>query len=102
MIEEQRKKKNLFVGLGLAGLIGGLAVQLSGEPGGGVAILGFVIRLAGFGAFLYGCICYARAKGRHWAWGLLGFFNLFGLAALWLLLKDKSAELPPPEEEPQA
>lgn len=99
MIEEQRKKKNLFVAVGLAGLVGGLVVQLSGEKGSAPYILGFLIRLAGFGAFLYGCICYARAKGRHWAWGLLGFFNLFGLAALWLLLKDKSAELPEPSTD---
>ena len=41
--------------------------------------------------FIYGCCYYSKAKGRHAAWGLLGFFTLLGLIIL-VCLKDRSNE----------
>jgi hypothetical protein len=36
-----------------------------------------------------GCIFIARAKGRPWHFGLLGFLSFVGLAILWFAVADK-------------
>jgi hypothetical protein len=36
-----------------------------------------------------GCIKLARAKGRPWAWGLLGILNVLGAAILWYGVSDR-------------
>lgn len=46
----------------------------------------------GFGAFLFGCSRLALAKGQPWWYGLLGLFNLIGLAVLWFVIPDRSAQ----------
>lgn len=44
-----------------------------------------IAALIGAITLLAGAIVYAKAKGRHPAWGLLALFSLFGLTLLFLL-----------------
>jgi hypothetical protein len=43
----------------------------------------------GLAMFVYGCIRIAVAKGQPWYVGLLGLFNIIGLAILWFVVPDK-------------
>jgi hypothetical protein len=42
-------------------------------------IVGSILTWAGIGLLIVGLSYYARAKGRHPAWGLLGLLSLFGI-----------------------
>lgn len=44
-------------------------------------------------AVLWACVSYARSKGEHWAWGLLGIFWIVGFVVLFLL-EDRSTRPP--------
>jgi 4-amino-4-deoxy-L-arabinose transferase-like glycosyltransferase len=54
-----------------------------------VTIAGTVLVMVGLGY-------YAKAKGRHWAWGLLGLLSIFGLIALAILPDKAKSEDPDP------
>jgi len=79
MIASHQKNTNIGVGLGLVLNFGGVVV------GGGI---GPLMQLAGTCLFIWGCYSYAKAKGRHGAWALLGFLSIFGLIGL-ALMKDR-------------
>jgi hypothetical protein len=91
MIAEYKTKTNVFVGLGLL-------IEIIG------AVMGSqLVRYGGAAVLIVGCVYYARAKGRHAAWGLLGMFNLVGLIIL-ACFSDKSgtgaAACAAPSDEP--
>jgi len=55
------------------------------------AITFWAMIAVGLGLVLYGCFCWTRYKGRHWAfmfWGLISPIGLLGIA----LLKFKEEE----------
>jgi hypothetical protein len=86
MIAEYKRKTNWGVGLGLVALVSGNAMAAGA---GGIGGRGLMV--IGIGLFIWGCVSYAKAKGQHPAWGILGLFSIFGLIAL-VLMKDRHAE----------
>ncbi len=69
--------------------------------------LAALVALGGAVLLAIGLMYYARAKGRHPAWGLLGFLGLPGLIVL-AVIPDREVEVlaiddsPPPPPPPQA
>ena len=86
MIAEYNTKSFIF---GIPGLILQTAGWFVRDAEGFVTPLGSVIALCGTGLLLVGFIFYAKAKGRHPAWCLVGFLSLIGLIIL-ACLKDKT------------
>ncbi len=78
-------KKKTFIGIGLAILITiviGFMLAVSQFISKGAYSAPKVIYIIpGFPA-IYGLCCYAKGKGYHWAWGLLGLLNIIGLIIL--------------------
>jgi len=85
VLAEYKTRTNLGVGLGLlAQIIGRMAiVSESGD-----VMLGVILSLAGAVLFIWGCCAYAKGKGYHGAWGLLGLLSCIGLLIL-VCLTDK-------------
>ena len=75
-----------FRGLGMSAV----AFVLNGvlAPGPRVAQSFALAITLGAAMFVAGCIFLARAKGRPWYFGLLGFFSCIGLAILWFAVSD--------------
>lgn len=65
-----------MIGRGMAGASGG-------DPG--MALVGLVLALVGTAMFINGLRYYAMSKGRHPAWGFMGFLSLLGLIILAVL-----------------
>ena len=84
MLAEYKTKTNIGVGLGIA-------LQLLGRMAIGDNPLGLVVTLIGGAVLIWGCCMYAKAKGHHPAWGLLGLFSIFGLIIL-VVMSDKYGE----------
>ena len=82
MLQEYKAKVNWCVGLGIA-------LQLLTLCGDSLALLGLI----GFVLCFAGCCFYAKAKGYHVAYGLLGFLGILGLIVL-VLLRDKTKPVP--------
>ena len=90
MLQQYKKKINLGIGIGLILSLGGKVI--SSNPNETIALLGSILGLMGIPIFIYGLSMYAKAKGRSWVWGILGFLNLIGLIILYFLKdleKDK-------------
>ena len=84
MLVEYKNKANGFMIVGFFTWFGGNIIRGIYH----IDILGWGVTAIGFMAFIYGCTLYAKAKGHHWAFGLLGAANLLGLVIL-TLLPDK-------------
>ena len=82
-------KKSLMLGIpGILLQIGGnIFAQGAQEPT--MKALGGLVTLVGTGLLIAGLAFYAKAKGRHPAWCLMGFLSCIGLIVL-ALLKDKT------------
>ena len=87
MIKEYNRKSFYF---GIPGIILQIAGQLMRDSTGGITSLGSVISLAGTALLITGLVFYAKAKGRHPAWCLMGLLSIIGIIIL-ALLKDKSS-----------
>jgi hypothetical protein len=86
MIVEYNRKSLIYGIPGIILQIGGSFLRTSeGE----LTLPGALLILIGTALLLVGFVYYAKAKGRHPAWSLLGFLSLIGLLIL-ALLKDKS------------
>jgi hypothetical protein len=80
MLAEYKKKTNIGISLAIAvWILGGILIVLLGEESeesmnavGGLGIIPFV----------YGLCCYAKGKGYHGAWGLVGLLTIIGLIIL--------------------
>lgn len=84
MLAEYKKKTNLYVLLGIIlQILGRVARAKTESPEWAAFIL-----LAGIVFFVIGCCCYAKAKGRATAWGLLGLCSIIGLLIL-IAMEDK-------------
>lgn len=92
MIAEYKRKSNWGVGFGLLALLVGNGISRTG--GADIAFLGEPLILVGLGLFVWGCVSYAQAKGRHPALGALGLLSIFGLLVL-VCLKDQAPEQQP-------
>jgi hypothetical protein len=81
MLKEYEKKTNIGIGLGIV-------LQLVARFGlmsqSNVAIyyVGLAVALGGIALCIWGCCCYAKGKGHHPAWGILGLLSLIGLIVL--------------------
>jgi len=80
-----KKHNNLSLVFGILGLVLQLFVFVPGLK---------LVGLLGIALLIVGLAYYAKAMGRHPAWGLLGLLSLLGILAL-MLLKDKTLS---PEE----
>lgn len=99
MIKEYRKKTNLWIATGFLFPI--LVVYFAGELGRilpeiVVSYITLFSVFLGWLSYIVGCVYYAKAKGRHPLWGLLGMTGV-GLIILVLLpdntvAKNKSEE----------
>ncbi len=88
MIAQHRTRSNLGIASGLLLSIAGRLLIASGENSAMWAV-GILALLTGGGLFIWGCVEYALAKGRHPAWGLLGLASILGLVLL-VVLQDRS------------
>ena len=86
MLSEYKKKTNIGVGLGIITQI--IANVVSAGGGEWDMIIGGLLGFVGTVFFIYGCISYAKGKGHHGAWGILGLFSIIGLIIL-VLFPDK-------------
>ena len=77
--------------LGIPGLVLQTAGWFIRDAEGFMTPVGFTIALCGTGLLLVGFMFYAKAKGRHPAWCLMGLLSLIGLIVL-ACLKDKSVQ----------
>lgn len=76
-----------FVGTGIVGT----ATMHRRGPDPSLVLTGLLVGLGGTVLFIVGLALYAKAKGRHWAWGFLGLLWLIGLLVLGLL-RDRAPE----------
>ena len=73
----------------MAGFIGPRNIE---TPEDAAVVIGLaLVSLVGAILFLVGLAFYAKAKGRHPAWGLVGLLSLIGLIVL-VCLKDTSID----------
>lgn len=85
MLKEYKGKTNLFILLGIAVQFGGAIIASAV----GSDVLSVLFRIGGAILFVTGCCYYAKGKGYHVAWGLLGLLSLIGLLVL-VCLRDKN------------
>ena len=83
MIAEYKKKANIGIGLAIltTAVLVFIAVLTRGISEETDSLLKDIFVLPVF-PFIYGLCCYAKGKGYHGAWGLLGVFTLIGLIIL--------------------
>ena len=84
-----KRYNNISLVIGVPGIliqtIGGFMPGGEGDP------LGLILVFIGTALFILGLGYYARAKGRHPAWCLMGFLSIIGLIVL-ALLKDRTKD----------
>lgn len=84
MLKEYKVKTNLFILFGITVQFGGAILASAMEVDG----LSILFRIVGAILLITGCCYYAKGKGYHVAWGLLGVFSLIGLIVL-VCMRDK-------------
>lgn len=83
MLAEYKKKTNIRIGLALLLWIVALVLVTTIAY---AIIVGFPLFLGGLALFIMGCSAYAKGKGYHGAWGLLGLLGVVpGLIVLFCL-----------------
>lgn len=80
MLADYQKKSNYGIAIGLLMQIASIPISEN--------ILALLLLIAGSVLLIYGCCCYAIAKGHSGILGGLGFLSLLGLIVL-VLLPDK-------------
>ena len=81
---------------GLTMVVAGLVICSLAPLAGGLVESAAIRNAASFAPALgqmvvvFGCIQIAKAKGRPWHYGLLGFLSCIGLAILWFVVEDKN------------
>jgi hypothetical protein len=81
----------LYNRISLAVGIPGLILQIVGQAmTDSIGPLGKPVVVLGTGLLMFGLAYYAKAKGRHPAWCLMGFLSLLGLIVL-ACLEDRTA-----------
>jgi riboflavin transporter FmnP len=79
MLKEYKTKTNIFILLGILTL---LVSNMMSEK------IGPLVALVAVELFIVGCCYYAKSKGYHGAWGLLGLLSVIGLIVL-VCMRDK-------------
>lgn len=82
MLSSYKTKTNLYIGCGIL-------LQIARAFIFGDSPLGELLGVGGAILFLVGCCCYAKAKGHHAAWGLLGLLSILGLIIL-ICFRDRN------------
>ena len=81
-------KKKTYIGMALYIILPFIFVFIVYAVGGTTqteetkSILVIPVFLLMYGCFIYGCCCYAKGKGYHGAWGILGILSVLGLFIL--------------------
>ena len=75
--------------MGIYGIVGGIVLEGVGQGLASTSSIFSLLTLVGLGAFIYGCVQIAKAKGQEWYYGLLGLLSCIGLAVLWFVIEDK-------------
>lgn len=98
MIKSYQTKANLGIAVGFllsvaSGFIAApmMAPNASGSVSPGALLSFSLIRLFGGAIFIYGCVMYAKGKGRSGWWGAFGLLSLIGLIVL-VCLKDHAKD----------
>lgn len=86
MLPNYKRKANNCIGTALVLSVGGVVLTMTK-----FAPMGPVVAISALPIFVLGCCAYAKAKGYHWIWGLLGLTSLPGLLVL-MLIKDRHPE----------
>ena len=87
MLPEYKTKSNIGIASGFGAQIVGF--MLPEEPA-MIGLLSLLLLLGGVVLICWGCVCYAKGKGRSGFWGILGITSLLGLIILVLLPDDYS------------
>ena len=86
MLPSYQKKANNCIGAALVLSVVGFALVFTR-----FAQMGPPVSLSALPVFALGGCAYAKAKGWHWSWGLLGLTSLPGILVL-MLFADKHPE----------
>ena len=86
MLPSYRQKANSCVVIAVGLSVVGVALTFTR-----FAPIGPVVSLSALPVFALGGCAYAKAKGWHWAWGLLGLTSLPGILVL-MLFTDRHPE----------
>ncbi|OPY84792.1 MAG: hypothetical protein A4E65_00228 [Syntrophorhabdus sp. PtaU1.Bin153] len=90
MLKQYKTQTNVGVGAGIVAQVVGVSM-LNSSSSDERAVLGVLVLLIGFVLFLWGCGCYAKAKGYSGFLGILGLLSLPGLVIL-ACLSDRHKE----------
>ena len=81
MLAEYKKQTNAAIGLAIVAFLIGVIISNFSESEEAV-VIGKAFGAGAIFPFVLGCCYYAKGKGYHGAWGLLGVFCPFGLIIL--------------------
>ena len=81
MLEQYKKKTNIFVGVGFITQIIGRFLTVNATISLSL-VLGYLVQIGGAALMIIGCVNYAKGKGYSGAWGLLGFLSIIGFIVL--------------------
>jgi len=81
MLVEYKKKTNIGIGLAIVAFFAALLINSLSESQ-IVSVVAYVLMTSVMPLWIFGVWCYAKGKGYHGAWGLLGVFTLIGLIIL--------------------
>jgi dipeptide/tripeptide permease len=93
MLENYKKEANKWLVSGFLVWFVGNILRGTTQAQNPQYFLGYGLFITGFGLFIYGCVNYVKAKGWHWAFGLLGVFSLLGLLILYFLPDKNKAKV---------
>lgn len=82
MLKEFKAKTYIGIGCGVFLTYFLYAVEPKTGSGFLVSLVGLGLSILSMVLFIWGCCCYAKGKGHHGAWGLLGFLFIPGLIIL--------------------
>jgi len=81
MLVEYKKKTNIGIGLAIVAFFTAILINSLSESQ-IVSTIAFLVGSITMPLWIFGVWCYAKGKGYHGAWGLLGVFTLIGLIIL--------------------
>jgi len=82
MLKEFKAKTYIGIGCGIFLIYFLYAVEPKISSGFLVSLVGLGLSILSMVLFIWGCCCYAKGKGHHGAWGLLGLLFIPGLIIL--------------------
>jgi len=81
MLAGYKRKTNIGIGLAFVTFFAAILINSLSESQ-IVSVFAYVLMTSVMPLWIFGICCYAKGKGYHGAWGLLGVFTLIGLIIL--------------------